>query len=42
MMVYLVPASAGSGIPETKAFLNGIRIPDIQRSVRLPLYFLGL
>ena len=25
LMVYLVPTAAGSGIPETKAFLNGIR-----------------
>jgi len=33
-MVYLVPTSAGSGIPETKAFLNGIRIPNMQRYVR--------
>lgn len=32
-MVYLVPTSAGSGIPETKAFLNGIRIPNMQRYV---------
>eukprot|EP01064_Diplonema_japonicum_P013644 TRINITY_DN21185_c0_g1_i1.p1 TRINITY_DN21185_c0_g1~~TRINITY_DN21185_c0_g1_i1.p1 ORF type:complete len:902 (+),score=98.88 TRINITY_DN21185_c0_g1_i1:77-2782(+) len=28
-LVFLVPAAAGSGIPEVKCYLNGLRLPDI-------------
>lgn len=27
--VYIAPAAAGSGIPEVKAYLNGVDAPDI-------------
>ena len=27
--VYVAPAAAGSGIPEVKAYLNGVDAPDI-------------
>jgi chloride channel 7 len=29
LTVYVAPAAAGSGIPEVKAYLNGVDAPDI-------------
>jgi len=31
LIVWLAPTAAGSGIPEVKCYLNGIKIPEILR-----------
>ena len=42
LCVFLAPAAAGSGIPMVKCYLNGVKIPNVQRIKTLIAKVFGL
>ena len=42
LCVYLAPVAAGSGIPQIKCFLNGVKIPKVIRLRSLFVKFVGI
>ena len=42
LCVYLAPVAAGSGIPQIKCFLNGVKIPKVIRLRALFVKFVGI
>lgn len=42
MVTYLEPITAGSGIPQVKSYLNGVKIPRIVRIKTLAIKSIGV
>lgn len=41
MVIYYAPTAAGSGIPEVKCYLNGLKIPQVVRLKTLLVKIFG-
>lgn len=42
MVTYLEPITAGSGIPQVKSYLNGVKVPRIVRIKTLAVKSIGV
>ena len=42
LTVFIAPVAAGSGIPQIKCFLNGVKVPRVIRLKALVVKFVGI